>query len=198
MVKRKYYRYALYLPVLLLLCVIEGTPGLLPVIYHAKPLLLVSAAVSAAAYESPMFSLFCAVICGFAIDAGSGGVVGFSSMILAVICYYESNWNDKYIKNNIYLILLYSAIASAAVIGMKYFIFCFIPQYDGAVNIFREHYVTRFAYTWAVTPLVNLIMWGTSRTFRKEKRKIRVKKRKRVPPSQRTSASRRRAKKTDY
>ena len=58
MIPRKYFRYALYALELLLLYVIEGTPGLLPVIYLARPLLLVSAAVSAAAFELPYFSLF--------------------------------------------------------------------------------------------------------------------------------------------
>ena len=39
--KRKYYRYALYVLELFLLSVLEGTPGLLPVVYYAKPMLLV-------------------------------------------------------------------------------------------------------------------------------------------------------------
>ena len=197
MIPRKYFRYALYALELLLLYVIEGTPGLLPVIYLARPLLLVSAAVSAAAFELPYFSLFYGVACGIVIDIGTGGVMGLSSIILGFICYYESSWNDKYIKNNIYFALLYSAVASAAVIGMKFFVFCYIRQFGGVFEIFKEHYVTRMLYTWAVTPLVYVLSFGISRTFTKETRKIKVKKRKRVPPSQRSSASRRRAKRIE-
>ena len=197
MVPRKYYRYALYAAELFLLYVIEGTPGLIPVIYHAKPLLLVSMAVSAAAFELPYFSLFFGAACGLIIDVGSGGLMGLSSMILGFICYYESSWNDKYIKNNIYLVLLYSAAASTFIVGLKWFVFSFIPQYDGVFDILKEHYVTRALYTWAVTPLIYLITMGVSRAFTKEKRRIKVKKRKRVPPSMRSSASRRRAKKAD-
>ena len=103
MIPRKYYRYALYVLELFFLFIIEGTPGLLPVIYLSKPLLAVAAAISAAAFELPYFSLFFAVSCGIAIDIGSGGVMGLSSIILGFICYYESSWNNKYIKNNIYL-----------------------------------------------------------------------------------------------
>lgn len=197
MIPRKYYRYALYALEIFLLSIIEGTPGLLPEIYLAKPLLLVSAAVSAAAFELPFFSLFFGVFCGLVIDAGSGGVMGLTSVILGFICYYESSWNDKYIKNNIYLVLLYSAAASVAVIALKFFIFCYIRQYDGVFEIFKEHYVMRMLYTWAVTPVVYALTYGVSKTFRREKRKIKVKKRKRVPPSQRSGASRRRAKKAD-
>ena len=198
MIPRKYYRYALYALELFLLYVIEGTPGLLPEIYLAKPLLLVSAAVSAAAFELPYFSLFYAVACGLVIDVGTGGVMGLSSIVLGFICYYESSWHDKYIKNSIYLVLLYSAVASVLVIGLKWFVFCYIREYDGVFDLLRTHYVMRMLYTWAVTPLVYLITMGVSRAFIKEKRKIKVRKRKRVPPSQRSGASRRRAKKTDY
>ena len=194
----KYYRYALYALELFLLCIIEGTPGLLPAIYLARPLLLVSAAVSAAAFELPYFSLFYAVACGLVIDVGTGGVMGLTSIILGFICYYESSWNDKYFKNNIYFVLLYSAVASVLVIGLKWFVFCFVREYDGVFALLRTHYVMRMLYTWAVTPIVYLLTMGVSKAFTKEKRKIKVRKRKRVPPSQRSGASRRRAKKTDY
>ena len=194
MIQRKYYRYALYALELFVLYLIEGTPGLIPVIYLAKPLLLVSLAVSAAAFELPYFSLFFGIACGIVIDIGTGGVMGLSSMILGFICYFESSWNDKYIKNNIYLILLYSAVSAAAVVGLKFFVFCFIRQYGGEAELFREHYVTRMVSTWAVTPLVYALTMLVSKSFTKEKRKIKVRKRKRVPPSQRSSASRRRAK----
>ncbi len=194
MIQRRYYRYALYVLELFVLYLIEGTPGLIPPLYLAKPLLLTSLAVSAAAFEMPYFSLFFGVACGLVIDVGTGGIMGLSSVILGVICWYEASWNDKYIKNNIYMVLLYSAAACAAVIGMKFFVFFFVKQYDGAFDIFREHYVMRMLYSWAVTPLVYLLTMAVSNTFTKEKRKIKVKKRKRVPPSQRSSASRRRAK----
>lgn len=198
MINRKYYRYALYALELFVLYIIEGTPGLIPVIYSAKPLLLVPLAVSAAAFELPYFSLFFGIACGLVIDIGTGGVMGLTSIILGFICYYESSWNDKYIKNNIYLVLLYSAVSAAAVISLKFFVFFYIRQYAGALGIFREHYVTRMVYTFAVSPLVYVLTMLVSKAFTKEKRKIKVKKRKRVPPSQRSSASRRRAKKQNF
>ncbi len=194
MIQRKYYRYIIYAVEIFVLSIIEGTPFLLPEIYFAKPLLLVSAAVSAAAFESEWFSLYFAVACGIIIDINSGGIIGITSIILGFVCYYESYWSKKYIKSNIYFVLMYSGAATIAVISMKFFIFCFIPQYDGYGDLFASHYVTRMVYTWAVTPIIYLITILISHTFRKEQRRIKVKKRKRVPPSQRSAASRRRAK----
>ncbi len=191
---RKYYRYALYALEMFALFIIEGTPGLLPYFYLAKPLLLIPLAVSAAAFETPMFSMFFGIFCGLVIDAGCGGVMGFTSIILAVICYYESYWNDKYIKNNIYFVLLYSAVASAAVISLKFFIFYVIKNYTGAADAYVSHYLPRIIYTWAMTPFVYLLTMAVSKAFRKEKRKIKVRRRKQVKPSQRSDASRRRAK----
>lgn len=174
--------------------ILEGTPNLIPQLYLAKPLLLVSAAVSAAAFELPLFSLFFGILCGLVIDVGSGGVMGLTSIILGTVCYYEASWNNKYIKNNIYFVLLYSAFSSVAVISMKFFVFYYIRSYDSPLSAYTAHYLPRIIYTWAVTPLIYAVTMAVSRTFRKEKRKIHVHKKKRVPRSKRSSASRRRAK----
>ncbi|MBQ1389411.1 MAG: hypothetical protein IIY78_07265 [Clostridia bacterium] len=190
----KYYRRILYAAELVVLFLIEGTPGVLPHLYNVKPLLLVPLAVSAAAFETPLFSLYFGVFCGLVIDSASGGVMGLTSIIIGFICYYESTWNKKYIKNNIYLVLLYSAAACVCVVEMKFFVFCFIRRYVGSDILLKDHYLMRALYTWAFTPIVYLITLAASRCFRKEKRKIKVKRRKHVPHSQRSSASRRRAK----
>lgn len=191
---RRYFRYALYALEIFVLYIIEGTPNLLPHFYLAAPLLLIPAAVSIAAFESPLCSLFFGVLCGLIIDSGTGGVMGLTSVILAVICYYQSYWNTKYIKNNIYLVLLYSAAASAAVISLKFFVFYVIKKYPDMSAVYVSHYLPRIVYTWAVTPIVYLLTMLVSKAFRKEKKKIKVKRKKRVMPSQRSSASRRRAK----
>ena len=174
--------------------ILEGTPDLIPAIYLAKPLLLVSAAVSIAAFELPICSLFFGVVCGLVIDVGTGGIMGLTSIILGTVCYYESSWNNKYIKNNIYLVLMYSAVSSAAVISLKFFIFYYIRHYGQAFDFYTTHYLPRIVYTWAITPIVYIITMIVSKTYRKDKRKIKVKKRKRAAPSRRSSASRRRAK----
>lgn len=193
-VSRRYYRYILYALEVFLLFIIEGTPNLLPYFYLAKPLLLIPAAISIAAFEAPLCSLVFGVLCGMIIDAGSGGVMGFSAIILAVICYYQSYWNSKYIKNNIYLVLIYSAAASAAVVSLKFFIFYVIRKYPDAANGYMVHYLPRIVYTWALTPIIYLLTMAVSKTFRKEKRKIKVRKRKKVKPPQRSGSNRRRTK----
>ena len=191
---RRYYRYILYALEVFLLFIIEGTPNFLPYFYLAKPLLLIPAAISIDAFESPLCSLTFGIFCGMIIDAGSGGVMGLSAIILAVICYYQSYWNSKYIKNNIYLVLIYSAVATAAVISLKFFVFYVIRKYSDTADSYISHYLPRIVYTWAITPIVYLLTMAVSKTFRKEKRKIKVRRRKKVKPSQRSSASRRRAK----
>ena len=184
----------LYVIEIFIFFILEGTPDLIPAIYLAKPLLLVSAAVSIAAFELPICSLFFGVLCGLVIDVGTGGIMGLTSIILGTVCYYESSWNNKYIKNNIYLVLLYSAVSSAAVISLKFFIFYYIRHYGQFFDFYTTHYLPRIVYTWAITPIVYVITMIVSKTYRKDKRKIKVKKRKRAAPSRRSSASRRRAK----
>ena len=193
-IKRRCFRYALYALEIFILYIIEGTPYLIPETALAKPLLLVSAAVSAAAFELPYFSLFFGVFCGLVIDVGTGGVMGLTSILLGGICYCVSAWNNKYIKNNIYLVLIYSAAAAIAVISLKFFIFYFIKPYPNPLNAYITHYLPRMVYTWAVTPIIYVLTMCVSKTYRTDKRKAKVKKRKRVPHSQRSAVSRRRAK----
>ncbi len=197
-IKRKYYRYLLYTVEIFIFFILEGIPGLLPIIYLVKPLLLVSTAVSIAAFELPLSSLFFGVLCGLVIDVGTGGVMGLTSVILGTVCYYEAAWNNKYIKNNIYLVLLYSAVSSICVISLKFFIFYYIKNYDNTADFYLTHYAPRILYTWAVTPAVYCVTMLVSKTYRKDKRKIKVRKRKRAAPSKRSSASRRRAKHITY
>lgn len=197
MISRKYYRYLLYALEIFILYIIEGTPNLLPQFYLAKPLLLVSAAVSLAAFELPLCSMVFGILCGLIIDVGTGGVMGLTSIVLAVVCYYESYWNNKYIKNNIYLVLIYSAVVSAAVISLKFFVFYVINKYPYAADSYVSHYLPRIIYTWAVTPIVYVLTMLVSKAFRKEKKKIKVRRKKRVMPSQRSKASRRRAKQSN-
>lgn len=197
MISRKYYRYLLYAVEIFILYIIEGTPNLLPYFYFAKPLLLIPAAVSVAAFEMPLFSMFFGVLCGLIIDVGTGGVMGLTSIILGVVCYYESYWNTKYIKNNVYLVLIYSAVASAAVISLKFFIFYVVKKYPDAGDSYVTHYLPRIIYTWSCTALVYVLTMLVSKSFRKEKKKIKVRRKKRVMPSRRSSASRRRAKQSN-
>ena len=184
----------LYTLEIFILFIIEGTPHLLPQIYLAKPLLLVSAAISVAAFELPIFSLFFGVFCGLVIDVGTGGVMGLTSIILGVVCYYEASWNNKYIKNNVYFVLIYSAVTTFAVVSLKFFVFYIIKSYDDATFTYINRYIPRMLYTWAVTPPVYVLTMAVSKTFRKEKKKIKVRRKKRMPQSRRSSASRRRAK----
>ncbi len=191
---RRYFRYAAYVLEILVFYLLEGAPNLLPEFYTAKPLLIIAAAISVAAFESPLFSMFFGVFCGLVIDTGTGGVMGLTSIILAVISFYESYWHERYIRNNIYFVLMYSAVACVSVILLKFFVFYIIPGYSDAATAYTAHYLPRIIYSWACTPLVYVLTMLLSRICRKEKRRSRVRRRKRVLAAQRSKASRRRAK----
>ncbi|MDE7389436.1 MAG: rod shape-determining protein MreD [Lachnospiraceae bacterium] len=194
---RRGYRYALYVLEIFVLYLIEGTPHLLPEFYLAKPLLVVPVAVCIAAFESPQCAIGFGIFCGIVIDIGTGGAVGLTSVILVLVCCLESYLNSKYLKENIYMVLIYSAVASAAVVSLKFFVFYIMRRYPDALNGYVTHYLPRIVYTWAVTPFVYLLTVLVSKTFIKDKKKIKVKSRKRSVQSQRSSASRRRAKMQD-
>ena len=66
---------------------VQETPGLLPEIGGARPVLLIPAAISIAMFESEFAGIGFGLLCGLFLDIGMGGVLGFHGLLLAAACY---------------------------------------------------------------------------------------------------------------
>ena len=83
----KIIRYFAYTIEILILYMVQETPGLLPEIGGARPVLLIPAAISIAMFESELAGIAFGLLCGLFLDIGMGGVLGFHGLLLAAACY---------------------------------------------------------------------------------------------------------------
>ena len=81
----KLIRYLAYVLELLVLFMLQETPGLLPSIFGARPVLLFPAVVAIAMLEPEVPALLFGVVGGLFCDFGLSGMLGFHALVLGVL-----------------------------------------------------------------------------------------------------------------
>ena len=85
--RKKWIRYVLYAVEILLLFLLQDTPGLLPQIMGVKPLPVLSAALTIAMVEACTPAMAFGMYAGFLADIGSGAVFGYHALTFGVLCF---------------------------------------------------------------------------------------------------------------
>ena len=96
----KLIRYLAYVLELLVLFMLQETPGLLPSIFGARPVLLFPAVVAIAMLEPEVPALLFGVVGGLFCDFGLSGMLGFHALVLGVLCFFISLVIRAYLQNN--------------------------------------------------------------------------------------------------
>lgn len=153
MQKMKYIRYLAYTIELLVLFMVQETPGLVPGLFGARPVLLIPAALSISMFEGEVASMSFGLFAGLLIDFGAGGVLGYHGLLLAVTCYTIGLFAANLIQTN-FLTSMIAAIVVTAVLFLLHWVFFYLLyNYDYAVYALTAHYIPRFFYTVAVMPI---------------------------------------------
>lgn len=97
-VRLKWIAYALEL---LLVCIIQYTPNLLPTFLGVKPLLLSVFAISIAMFEGETSAMWFGFTAGMLMDTMSASVFGFNTIMLMVVCYFSGALVIFLMRNNI-------------------------------------------------------------------------------------------------
>ena len=113
----KIIRYFAYTIEILILYMVQETPGLLPEIGGARPVLLIPAAISIAMFESEFAGIGFGLLCGLFLDIGMGGVLGFHGLLLAAACYGVGLLTADLIQTNFLTSLL---LAAGAIVGILF------------------------------------------------------------------------------
>ncbi len=80
-------RYFAYVLEILVLFMVQETPGLLPAVFRERPVLLLPAALSIAFFETDLSAMAFGVLCGLFLDFGMGMAFGFHGLFLGVLCF---------------------------------------------------------------------------------------------------------------
>jgi len=151
--KMKVIRFFAYSLELLVLFVLQETPGLIPVVYAARPVLVLPGVVSVAMFEGQTAAMMFGLVGGLLIDFGFGSVLGFHALLLAVGCYLISLVAANLFQTNFVSALLLTAAVSAVVFFLQWTFFFVLSGYKYAGYALLARYLPLFCYTMAMMPL---------------------------------------------
>ena len=159
----KLIRYLAYVLELLVLFMLQETPGLLPSIFGARPVLLFPAVVAIAMLEPEVPALLFGVVGGCsAILAslacwvprpGAGGAVLFISLVIRT-----------YLQNNMATAIL-TGVWSIGLVVLAQWFFLYFFQYSYPAYALTHHYLPKYFYTLLFLPLLYLLNRGLSQAL---------------------------------
>lgn len=161
----KMIRYLAYTLEILVLFMVQETPGLLPTIFGVRPVLLFPVAVSIAMFEEEIPAMAFGVVAGLLCDYGFSGMLGFHALVLGVLCFFISISVRVYLQINLVTAILTGIWSLALVVCAQWF-FLYFFQYSHPAYAFVHHYLPKYFYTLLFLPLVYLLNRGLSQAVR--------------------------------
>lgn len=153
---RRIFRWILYFLELIVFYVLQTTPGIIPAIAGARPLLLIPAALTIAMFEGDVGGMVIGIAAGLLIDMGGGDLLGFHAILLAILCFVLGSMTMQIFRTNL-LVALLAALAAVPVVTLLQWVFFYIlPGYGDLQYVFVTAIVPKMIYTFAVTPLFYL------------------------------------------
>lgn len=149
----QWFRYFSYFLEILVLFMIQETPGLIPEIFGQRPVFLIPVVLCIALFENELPALFIGVLAGLLIDSGIGGVLGFHGLLLGVCCYFISVMAANLIRTNFLTALLVCAVGVVLVMVLQWVFYFWLAGYEFPEYAFVNYYLPRLVYTFAWTPV---------------------------------------------
>ena len=160
----KLIRYLAYVLELLVLFMLQETPGLLPSIFGARPVLLFPAVVAIAMLEPEVPALLFGVVGGLFCDFGLSGMLGFHALVLGVLCFFISLVIRAYLQNNMATAIL-TGVWSLGLVVLAQWFFLYFFQYSYPAYALTHHYLPKYFYTLLFLPLLYLLNLGLSQAL---------------------------------
>ena len=156
--------YLAYVLELLVLFMLQETPGLLPSIFGARPVLLFPAVVAIAMLEPEVPALLFGVVGGLFCDFGLSGMLGFHALVLGVLCFFISLVIRTYLQNNMATAIL-TGVWSIGLVVLAQWFFLYFFQYSYPAYALTHHYLPKYFYTLLFLPLLYLLNRGLSQAL---------------------------------
>lgn len=112
-----------YVLELLVLFMLQETPGLLPHVYGARPVLVLPAAAVIAMFEEETRAMAFGVAAGLFCDFGYSGVLGFHALVMGVLCFFISLLVRTFLQVNPVTAMLTGIVALGLAFGAQWLFF---------------------------------------------------------------------------
>lgn len=152
-------RYLAYTLELLVLFMVQQTPGLTPAIAGVRPVLVLPAAVAMAMFEEEVPAMVFGIVAGLFCDFGYSGTLGYHALVMALVCFFVSVLVRAHLQVNIVTAVLMGGWTMAVAFGGQWLCFYYF-RYSMAGYAFSHHYVPKYFYTLLFIPLLYLLNKG--------------------------------------
>lgn len=155
--KYGFFRMLAYTIEILILYVLQQTPGLFGELFGVKPVLLISAAVTISMFESQLTGLGFGILTGFFMDLGYGSAFGFNILLMAILCYFIALLAVDYIKTNILTAIIFGVLAIFLVLSLHYLFLYVLSNYGSNNYAYVYHYLPMILYSAIPLPILYFI-----------------------------------------
>ena len=126
MSRYKGIRFFAYFLEILVLFMVQETPGLMPSVYGVRPTLLIPAALSIAFFESELAGMAFGVLCGLFLDFGMGSAFGFHALFLGILCWLLGCLAAELIRTNLLTAILAGILGIFLMLSIQWFFCCLL------------------------------------------------------------------------
>lgn len=167
MMKKKsriFIKWAVYTIIVLLMYVLQTTPGLFS-IFGVRPVLLVPLAVCIAVFEGSVAgAIVGGVLCGWLLDMASARLSGFNALILLGCCFGVGLMVEYLMRGNLASVLLLCAAVVVLRSMADYFFYYVIWNQDEGFTVLLRQVLPTMAYTLLMTvPIYYLVRFISRR-----------------------------------
>lgn len=124
---RRIFRWVLYFLELIVFYVLQTTPGIIPEVYGARPVLLIPIALTIAMFEGDIGGMTVGIAAGLLIDMGGSDVLGFHAIILAILCFVLGSMTMQIFRTNL-LVALLAALVAVPLVTVLQWVFFYVLQ----------------------------------------------------------------------
>jgi len=164
--KNKIIRYIAYSLEISVLFLLQETPGFMPSVFGARPVLILSAVMAISMFESELASMGFGIYAGVLLDFGLGCTMGFHALTLAVLCFFVSVFCRVVIQINFITSTLTAICSIAMAVLIGWFFLYLVAGYSMPSFALVNVYLPKYIYTVIVFPLIFVMNRGLSRTIR--------------------------------
>lgn len=151
--RKKWMRWGLYAVQLLLLFILQETPGLLPPLMGAKPMLILAAALTIAMVEDCVPAMAFGIFAGLLADFGGGSAMGYHALVFGVLCFLLSGLCGTRIQIHLFTAVLIGLWSCAAAVVLDWLVLYVARGYSLAAYALLNAYLPIYFYTLLMIPL---------------------------------------------
>lgn len=153
MSKYRLIRWLAYAIEILVCFVLQETPGLIPQLFGARPVLVVPAVLAVAMFEAEIPAMLFGLFGGLLIDFGMGSLLGFHGLLLAALGFCISLIAANLMRTNLLSAMMVAVVAGAVLMFLDWACFYVMPGFGEAFYTLKAHYLFIYLYTSAVMPI---------------------------------------------